>query len=209
MKYSGVEYLGDIPKHWKTDRLKDVSKLRLGKTKTKSDTKDYLELEDISQWTGKILNKRNTLEVASDVITFYKNDVLFGKLRPYLAKVVLADFKGKCTGEILAIKPIRVDGKFLSYYLLSKHFINHCNNFSYGAKMPRINWNTQMSMFAISLPSNDEQVKITIFLDKACEQVDKTIVVIQKQIKTLTQYRQSLIHECVTGKKRIYQGDIN
>jgi len=209
MKDSKVEWLGSIPKHWSLDRLKDVSTLRDKKTRLKSDINDYIELEDISQWTGKITNKKNTLNVASDVIKFHKGDVLFGKLRPYLAKVALAKFEGKCTGEILAIQPTFVLGSFLSYYLISNNFINHCNNFSYGAKMPRINWNTQMGTFPISFPDKAEQKVIADYLEKACEQIDKTKTVIESQITKLTQYRQSLIHECVTGKKRIYQGDIN
>ncbi len=208
MKDSGVEWLGDIPKHWKLGRLKDVSRLRDKKTNIKSNINNYIELEDISQWTGRVINKRNTLNVASDVMQFFEGDVLFGKLRPYLAKVVFADFNGKCTGEILAIQPSRVLGKFLSYYLISKHFINHCNNFSYGAKMPRINWNTQMSIFPISFPNKDEQKTIANYLDNACNKIDKSKALIESQITKLTQYRQSLIHECVTGKKRIYQGDI-
>ena len=206
MKDSGFEWLGDIPIHWGIDRLKDVSHLRDEKTATKSSDEDYLELEDLSQWTGKILNKRNTLEVASQVNIFYKGDVLFGKLRPYLAKYAHVNFDGKCTGEILAINPIRIYGGFLAYYVGSKHFINHCDNFSYGAKMPRINWNTQMGIFPIPIPPLfEEQRAIADYLDKACTNIDKTKETIAKQIKTLTQYRQSLIHECVTGKKRVYQ----
>ncbi len=86
LKDSRVDWMGSIPIHWGIDRLKDVSHLRDEKTATKSSDEDYLELEDLSQWTGKILNKRNTLEVASQVNIFYEGDVLFGKLRPYLAK---------------------------------------------------------------------------------------------------------------------------
>ncbi|TXK92962.1 hypothetical protein BMR02_15975 [Methylococcaceae bacterium HT1] len=66
--------------------------MRDEKTSIKSNTEDYVELEDISQWTGKILNKRNTLEVASQVNVFYKGDVLFGKLRPYLAKLKFPNY---------------------------------------------------------------------------------------------------------------------
>lgn len=208
MKYSGVDWLGEIPAHWNIDRLKDVSSLRDEKTATKSSDENYLELEDIGQWTGKILNKRNTLEVASQVNIFYKGDVLFGKLRPYLAKYAHVNFDGKCTGEILAIEPIRVYGGYLAYYVGSKHFINHCDNFSYGAKMPRINWSTQMGTFPIPIPPLFvEQKFIADYLDKASQGIDKTKEIILNQIKILTQYRLSLIHECVTGKKRIYQGD--
>ena len=58
----------------------------------------------------------------------------------------------------------------------------------------------------IPLPPKDERVAIEIYLKNLCEKLDVTKVTMENQIKTLTQYRQSLIHECVTGKKRVYQG---
>jgi type I restriction enzyme S subunit len=199
LKDSGVEWLGSIPIHWGVDRLKDVSHLRDEKTAIKSSDEDYLELEDLSQWTGKILKKRNTLEVASQINVFYEGDVLFGKLRPYLAKYAYVDFNGKCTGEILAIKPTRIYGGFLAYYVGSKHFINHCDNFAYGAKMPRINWNTQMGIFPIPIPPVfEEQKAIADYLDKACQNIDKTIALKQQQLDKLEAYRKSVIHEAVT-----------
>ena len=87
-----------------------------------------------------------------------------------------ADFDGKCTGEILPIQPLKIDGSFLAYYIGSRHFINHCDNFSYGAKMPRINWNSQMGTFPIPVPSVvAEQKAIANYLDNACQKIDQTI----------------------------------
>ena len=54
-KTSGVGWLGDVPNHWDIDRIKDIVVLRNEKTPDKSEEKDYLELEDIEQGTGKIL----------------------------------------------------------------------------------------------------------------------------------------------------------
>lgn len=196
---SGMDWLGKIPLHWKIDRVKDVSNLRNEKTSDKSSELDYLELEDLSQWTGKILHRRNTLEVVSQVNVFHKGDVLFGKLRPYLAKYCYADFNGRCTGEILAIHPYRIYSRFLTYYIGSKHFINHCNNFSYGAKMPRINWNTQVGIFPAPIPpTKEEQKAIADYLDKACQNIDQTIALKKQQLEKLEAYRKSVIHEVVT-----------
>ena len=103
--------------------MKDVVTLRNEKTGVASEEADYLELEDIESGTGRILNRRNTLEVESAVTLFKKGDILFGKLRPYLAKYVHADFDGKCTGEILAFKPARITSRFLFYCIASPWFI--------------------------------------------------------------------------------------
>lgn len=202
---TSLDYLPEIKKGWRLDRFKDVALQRTEKTDQKSEQQDYLELEDISQGTGRILNKRNTLEVASKVTKFYKGDVLFGKLRPYLEKYSLVDFDGKCTGEILAFEPIRINGKFLMYVLGSNWFISLCNSMSYGAKMPRVNWNTQLSKVYIPLPDHSEQNEIVKYLDELSDKTFKISSKLKAQIRTLKSYRKSLIHECVTGKKQVYQ----
>ena len=175
----------ELPMGWRRDRLKDVASLRTEKTKDKSDLVDYLELEDIESWNLKILNRRNTLEVESTVTLFNAGDVLFGKLRPYLAKVCRPDFDGKCTGEILAIRPTHVDGNYLKYTLIDPEMIEKCTEFSYGAKMPRVNWNTQLSTFEISLPPLSEQRRIAAFLDAKCADIDKAIAAKRKQLDLL------------------------
>lgn len=208
LKDSGVEYLGRIPPRWKVDRLKDIINLRNSKTDESSEAEDYLELEDIEQGTGKILSTRNTLDVESAVTIFKKGDVLFGKLRPYLEKYYLADFDGKCTGEILAFEPIRIRGQFLLYCIASPWFLGQCNMLAYGAKMPRVNWPTQLAKINIPLPPNEEQHHIADYLDAKCAEIDSLRKNITDQIAILEQYRKSLIHECVTGKRRITEADV-
>lgn len=204
---TNLDYLPEIKKGWQLDRFKDVALQRTEKTDEKSELKDYLELEDIAQGSGKILNKRDSLEVASKITKFYKGDVLFGKLRPYLEKYLFVDFDGKCTGEILAFEPTRVDGKFLMYILASNWFISLCNSMSYGAKMPRVNWNTQLSKIYLPLPTESEQKEIVSHLDQLSEKTFRISSKLKTQIKTLKTYRESLIHECVTGKKQVYKNE--
>ncbi len=206
IKETGLSYLPEIHKKWDIDRFKDVARLRNEKTDEKSDENNYLELEDIDQGTGNLLSTRNTLEVESKVTKFYKGDVLFGKLRPYLEKYHYAEFDGKCTGEILAFEPYRINGKFLMYLLASKWFIDLCNSMAYGAKMPRVNWNTQLAMVYFPLPAKAEQEVIVQQLDILSEKTHKLKEKLNEQITTLQTYRKSLIHECVTGKKQVWEG---
>lgn len=208
LKDSGVDYLEMIPKKWTVDRLKDVANLRNTKTDERSEDEDYLELEDIEQGTGKIILKRNTLEVESAVTLFEKGDVLFGKLRPYLEKYYLAEFDGKCTGEILAFEPIKIQGRFLLYCFASSWFIGQCNMLAYGAKMPRVNWPTQLAKINMPLPPKEEQHCIVDYLDAKCAEIDSLRKNISDQISTLENYRKSLIHECVTGKRRITEAHL-
>lgn len=203
------EMFDSIPAHWNVDRFKDVALLRNEKTDQASETEDYLELEDMESRTGKILSRRNTLEVESAVTLFEKGDILFGKLRPYLEKYYEAEFDGKCTGEILAFKPTRIRGRFLFYCIASPWFINRCNILAYGAKMPRINWPTQLAQFDLPLPTNEEQDAICAYLDTKLVEINRIRRSIEVQIETLTAYRKSLIHECVTGQRRITEKDLN
>lgn len=197
-KDSGIEWLGDIPVHWETDRIKDVSKLRDEKVEIKSSDKNYLELENIEQETGKVIDFQDTLEVASKVMTFKKGDVLFGKLRPYLEKYYLAQEDGYCTGEILAMEPKLIDNKYFKYFIGSPNFIKQCDVFSYGAKMPRVNWQTQIGTFEIPLPPPKEQKAIAEYLDKATAKIDRIIAIKQEQLVKMEEMRKSAFFKACT-----------
>lgn len=187
-------FLDNLPTNWTYDRLKDVVTLRNEKSLVKSGEMDYLELEDIESGTGKILSRRNSLDVASAVTIFKKNDVLFGKLRPYLEKYYQAEFDGRCTGEILAFKPNRITSRFLFYCVGSRWFIERCNALAYGAKMPRINWSTQLSQFNLPLPPEPEQKQISTFLDSNCRVIDSVIATKRRQLETLDVLYKSVLH---------------
>jgi len=190
--------LANLPKGWTFDRLKDIVHLRNEKTSEASETEDYLELEDIESGTGRILNKRNTMEVVSDITLFKKGDVLFGKLRPYLEKYYLTEFDGKCTGEILAFQPQGIASGFLRYCIASSWFIERCNILAYGAKMPRVNWPTQLAQFNIPLPPLPEQERIAAYLDKSCTAIDAAVSAKRRQIETLDKLQQLFITKAIT-----------
>lgn len=208
MKDSGIEWIGKMPNKWKVDRIKDVVSLRNTKTDEKDEIENYIELEDMDQKTGRLLSMRNTIGVESDVIVFEKGDVLFGKLRPYLEKHHYAEFNGRCTGEIFAFKPERIEGKYFYYCVASPWFISRCDVLSYGAKMPRVNWPTQIAVMDMPIPSYDEQAEIAKFLDKEIKGIFSLMDNLKQQIDVLDGYRNSLIHECVTGKHRITEQDL-
>ena len=191
-------FLSELPDAWTFDRFKDVAVLRNERTDEASEVEDYLELEDLESGTGRILSRRNTMEVVSDVTRFKKGDVLFGKLRPYLEKFYVAEFDGKCTGEILAFKPVRIESRFLFYCLASSWFIERCNMLAYGAKMPRVNWPTQLAQFNLPLPPLPEQQRIAAYLDASCAAIDAAVAAKRRQIETLDALRNSIISRAVT-----------
>lgn len=138
------------------------------------------------------------MEVVSDVTVFKKGDVLFGKLRPYLEKYYVAEFDGKCTGEILAFKPEGIESRFLFYCLASPWFIERCNMLAYGAKMPRVNWPTQLAQFNLPRPPPAEQQCIAAYLDASCAAIDAAVAAKRRQIETLEGLRKAIIQKVVT-----------
>ena len=100
-----------------------------------------LDLEDIEKDSGRLLQKKNMDKVQSksDKHRFYKGNVLYSKLRPYLNKVIVADDDGYCTTEILTFDfgPYIV-AQYAQIYLMSPYFVNYAMAGSYGVKMPRI-----------------------------------------------------------------------
>lgn len=198
MKEVYESFLDVLPKGWSYDRLKDIAKLRDEKSSEASEEENYLELEDLDQGSGKILGRRNTMTVESSTTLFKRGDVLFGKLRPYLEKYYLAEFDGRCTGEILAIEPLRISGAFLRYCVSSPWFIERCNMLAYGAKMPRVNWPTQLALINIPLPPADEQERIVRYLDDACQAIDKAVATKRGQVDVLEKLFLATLSRLVT-----------
>jgi len=199
MSVAHDSFLDHLPVEWNFDRFKDVVSLRNEKTDEPSSEEDYLELEDLESGSGRILSRGNTLTVGSAVTLFKKGDVLFGKLRPYLEKYWVAEFDGKCTGEILAFKPQRIVSRFLFYCLGSRWFIERCNALAYGAKMPRVSWPTQLSQFNLPLPPLPEQQRIAAYLDTNCAAIDAAVIAKRSQLETLHLLRKSILHFLFTS----------
>ena len=104
-KPSGVEWLGKIPAHWELRRLKYSAPLRNIKLDNKPEDVTYVGLENIEPWTGELFLDKQPESVDSTLVIFNAGDVLFGKLRPYLAKAARPDFDGTATSEVLVLRP--------------------------------------------------------------------------------------------------------
>lgn len=200
MKDSGIDWIGEIPKHWNPIKLKYLVKLRNEKRNyEKGDS--YIGLENIESYNGRINSVQ--IDYNSGLTDFFKKgDVLFNKLRPYLAKGFIADFDAFGSGELLVLTQYKGDKRFLLYYLLSSKFIDVINSSTYGAKMPRANWDF-IKELSIITPTKEEQGKIANFLDEKSKTIDSTIEQKEQLITELEAYKKSLIYEYVTGKKEV------
>ena len=153
-----------------------------------------VELEDIEKSTSRLLNRVTFSErpFKSSKNKFNKNDVLYGKLRPYLDKVLVADDSGVCTTEII---PIKVYGNILPGYLRlllkSPRFIAYANESTHGMNLPRLG--TDKAIHAVvELTAIAEQVRIVNKVDELmslCDQLEQQSLLSldahQQLVKTL------------------------
>lgn len=158
---------------WRTVKLGNLCSIE--KKKYDGQHLPYVGLEDIESNTGRFLGATQPLSVKSATFQFSSEHVLYGRLRPYLNKVLLPDFEGHCSSEIFPIKPGReITRNFLFYWLTSQPIVDKINATSTGARMPRANVNTVLK-FDFSFPCLDEQQRITTILDEAFSGIDTAI----------------------------------
>src|SRR5882724_8396310 len=132
--------MGRIPAHWSVERLKYAAPISAERAYQPPGDLPYVALEHIESWTGKLAAEVEAQEVESTTSIFKPGDVLFGKLRPYLAKVLSVDFAGVCSTELLVLRSNgKIDPPYLAYQLVSSGFIRWIDSMTYGAKMPRAN----------------------------------------------------------------------
>lgn len=171
----------------------------------KNNNTDFrIGLENIESKTGKYI-PTGEIVFEEDGIKFEKGDILFGKLRPYLAKVFLADRDGICVSEFLVLRTKGTNKHFLKFLMLSPLFIDIVDSSTYGTKMPRANWEF-IGNLKIPLPPLEEQKQIAEFLDSEISKIDSIIGKIKKQIELIKEYKNSLINQAVCGKVGVQKG---
>lgn len=199
LKYSGVEWIGEVPEGWECLPLKRC--VTFINTKAQEHDKPRISLENIESWTGRYVQTESQYEGSG--IQFLKNDILFGKLRPYLAKVYLSQMNGEALGDFWVLRANeRVTPQYLQQILLSHQFIYLVDSSTYGAKMPRADWKTN-SKIMIPIPTIAEQADIVEHISKHCENISQAIASAERKIALLRERKQIIINEVVTGKVKV------
>ena len=180
---------------WSQYRIKDLGKFI--STKTSDLTLPYIALDNIVSWDAAFVSSESASDGNS--VECEAGDVLFGKLRPYLAKGFITTEKSCCSSEFIVLRPNKdvVHNKYLLYYLLSITFISYIKNLATGVKMPRTNW-SQVGGSLISMPSLTEQEAIAAYLDKECEKIGRKIELLERKADAYSRLRRSLINRAVT-----------
>jgi len=196
--------IGRIPKEWEVVRLGDICKQRnqiilpSGKGEFK-----FVGLEHITSGETKLCAYEFDINIKSSKFKFYAGDILYGKLRPYLDKAILAEFDGICSTDLLVLTPAkdRIYTEFLIYTIHSKKFIQYAISTTSGTNHPRTSWKA-ISKFMFGLPPLPEQQKIAEILST----VDKRLELLKKKKEKLERIKKGLMNDLLTGKRRTKYG---
>lgn len=169
---------------WEQRKLGEVIERKT--QKRESSDLPYIEYADIIPNIGRlnkdIFSRKNTKQG----VYFQKNDILFGKLRPYLNNWLKPQFEGIAVGDFWILNGIKLDNDFLYYYIQTKKF-SDVANVTTGTKMPRSDWKL-VSNLKIKFPNFEEQQNI----GKLLYSLEKLITLYENKRKLLTALFQGL-----------------
>ena len=152
---------------WKMAKLGDVCSFE--KEQDTYEGLPYVGLENIESGTGRLLGATSAVTVKSATFRFSPVHVLYGRLRPYLNKVLLPEFEGHCSTEIFPIRPgAEILREYLFHWLSMEATVKSINATSTGARMPRANMNAVLN-FKIPVPPLTEQRRIVAIVNEAFE----------------------------------------
>ena len=199
----------EIPDSWEWVRLGIISTYAETKEKINAQNADPsiwgLDLEDIEKG-GRLLCKKLVSErkAIGDKTLFFRGDILYSKLRPYLLKILVADDDGICTPEIVPFKMYGgINPEYIVFYLQSPYVDNYINSITYGVKMPRVGTETMVNLL-VPLPPLNEQNRIVNKIKEvipAVTEYEKAIAQIDNLSSTFPeQLKKSILQWAVQGK---------
>lgn len=215
MKDSGVEWIGEIPEHWKLPQLRFVtSKIGSGSTPTgganvyvnegvkflrsQNVYNEGFKLDDVAYITPETHNQMSGTKVL-------EGDILFNITGGSIGRCCLVDAnlgEANVNQHVSIVRPSSIYGKYLMYYLQSEAGQMQVNILQTGGNREGLSASA-FSEFHICVPSPNEQHSIATYLDKKTSLIDSLIAIKQEKITELKDYKKSIIYEYVTGKKEV------
>lgn len=159
----------------------------------------FVGLEQVESQTRRLLGTLPSSQMKSTAFHFQAGDVLYGRLRPYLNKVLCAEFEGLCSSEFIVIPPNdSFDPKYLAFYLSTDQFVTFANQLNQGDR-PRVNFD-QIGEREIPLPPITEQHRIVSKIVKLMGHVDACQQRLAKIPTLLKRFRQSVLAAACSGR---------
>ena len=211
MKHSGIEWIGDIPEGWEKITLKMLSHsigdgLHGTPIFSSDGLYDFINGNNLGNKLINIKSKTNMVdetEYKKYMISLDLNTLLIS-LNGTIGNMSFYNNESIILSKSVGFIKLKPDmNKFFIYYFLQSEYIKRFFDLSFsGTTINNLSLETLRNT-TIFVPTLPEQQAIADFLDNKCTQIDKAINIKQKLIDKLTDYKKSLIYECVTGKKEV------
>lgn len=188
---------GMAPEGWNIVRLGEVVASRKEPVNPRKESElPYVGLEHIDSGQINLARWGKSAEVSSLKNRFFKNDILYGKLRPYLDKSVIAPVAGICSTDIIVLKPSEaVIPEYIAQVLHTLAFISFANSTTTGINHPRTSWSA-IQDFTFPLPSIEEQRQIVYLLSV----VRKAQQATQEVIRLVESMKNTVFSELLTAE---------
>lgn len=211
MKDSGVEWIGNIPFHWKVKKIKYSATLTRGVFghRPRNDPKYYdgdypfIQTGDVASSNKYIKIFSQTLsELGKSVSKEFKKGTIALTLAANVGDAAILDFDSYFPDSVMAIIPNKNINNVYLYYILS---VMKTEFLKVAIINTQMNLNVErVGNVYIPITFNEsEQREIVNYLDLKCTEIDGAITDKKQQLETLEQYKKSLIYEYVTGKKEV------
>ena len=211
LKDSGIEWIGKIPQHWEVRKLKTIGDYRNGLTYSPEDMCEEengtLVLRSSNIKGGKLVLNDNVY-VSSEIPTVLKvqkGDILVcsrNGSKDLIGKNAIIDSDINASfGAFMMI--FRCSCPRYMYYILNSHVFNYYLGSFFTSTINQLTGKNFGGMDIVFCPDKTEQEQIVNHLDKKCLEIDKAIADKEQVIEKFTEYKKSLIYECVTGKRKV------
>ena len=195
-----IEAPYELPDGWKWCRLRDVCDSSKEKTETFSQETKYIGLEHIDS-NGKINGWSPANEIKSLKNIFHKNQILYGKLRPYLNKHDIANFDGVCSTDILVFNAKdNFSNRYINYFFNLPYFIDFAVSNSNGINLPRVSEKAVLDMPFPLPPTLDEQQRIVNRIETMFAKLDQAQKKAQSVLDSFETRKAAILHKAFTGE---------
>lgn len=209
MKDSGVEWIGEIPRHWTIKKIKHLSQVKRGSSPRPIDDPNYFDENGRFSWvriadvsaSGKYLEKTSEKlsELGSSLSTKMSPGDLFLSIAGTVGKPIITKIECCIHDGFVWFDGLEINNDYLYYLFL----VGSCFQ-GLGKMGTQLNLNTDtVGDVQIPCPTKEEQEKIVLQLEDILEKMDRLILFEQQRTNKLSEYRQSLISSVVTGKVRV------
>lgn len=207
MKDSGIEWLGEVPERWLVNRLSRC--VRINEGQVDPERVPFADMiliapNHVEAKTGRSGSFESAAAQGAESGKYLvrSGQVIYSKIRPGLAKVILAPFDCLCSADMYGLdarSDDELDNRFLRWLMLSQPFTDYAIDQSARVAMPKLNQET-LGAAPVWYASIDEQRDIADYLDRETAELDATIADAREAIALSKERRAALISAAVTGK---------